>query len=108
MHDLTPEARARLDAIAARHGVSPDAALALLRAMAVGRGVMAQFDHPIRGWEGALQSAYIDHYEEEEGILFNSLAIPNGRARIDVAPAAVIVACTRCTEPPPPQRRRCG
>jgi hypothetical protein len=52
MHDLSPEARARLDAIAARHGVSPDAALALLRAMAVGRGVMAQFNHPELGGMG--------------------------------------------------------
>lgn len=40
--------------------------------------VMAFFDKPVRGWEGALQSAYVDHYEKEEGILFNSLAIPNG------------------------------
>jgi choline dehydrogenase-like flavoprotein len=40
--------------------------------------VMARFDQPVRGWEGALQSAYVDHYEEAEGILFNSLYIPNG------------------------------
>lgn len=40
--------------------------------------VMAFFDQPVRGWEGALQSAYIDHYEKDEGILFNSLFIPNG------------------------------
>jgi len=40
--------------------------------------VMAHFDQPVRGWEGSLQSAYIDHYEESEGILFNSLYIPNG------------------------------
>lgn len=40
--------------------------------------VMAYFDDPVRGWEGALQSAYIDHYEESEGMLFNSLSIPNG------------------------------
>jgi choline dehydrogenase-like flavoprotein len=40
--------------------------------------VMAIFDEPVRGWEGALQSAYIDHYEKDEGILFNSLFIPNG------------------------------
>src|SRR5215213_9076019 len=52
MHDLSPEARARLDAIAARHGVSPDAALALVRAMAAGRGVMAQFNHPELGGMG--------------------------------------------------------
>jgi hypothetical protein len=52
MHDLTPKARARLDAIAARHGVSPDAALALLRAIEVGQGVMAQFNHPELGGMG--------------------------------------------------------
>ncbi len=40
--------------------------------------VMAFYDEAVRGWEGALQSAYIDRYEEEEGILFNSLSIPNG------------------------------
>ena len=52
MQNLTPEARARLDAIAARHGVSPDAALALLRAIDVGQGVMAQFNHPELGGMG--------------------------------------------------------
>ena len=52
MQDLTPEVRARLDAIAARHGVSPDAALALLRAIEVGQGVMAQFNHPELGGMG--------------------------------------------------------
>lgn len=52
MQDLTTEARARLDAIAARHGVSPDAALALLRAIEVGQGVMAQFNHPELGGMG--------------------------------------------------------
>ena len=52
MKDLTPETRARLDAIAARHGVSPDAALALLRAIEVGQGVMAQFNHPELGGMG--------------------------------------------------------
>ena len=49
----SPPRRARvLRPIAARHGVSPDAALALLRAMAVGKGVMAQFDHPELGGMG--------------------------------------------------------
>ena len=52
MQDLTPEARARLDAIAARHGVSSDAALALLRAIELGQGVMAQFNHPELGGMG--------------------------------------------------------
>lgn len=40
--------------------------------------VMARFDEPVRSWEGSLQSAYVDHYEKDEGILFNSLSIPNG------------------------------
>lgn len=52
MQDLTPEARRRLDDIAARHGVSSDAALILLRALAAGNGVMAQFSHPELGGIG--------------------------------------------------------
>jgi choline dehydrogenase-like flavoprotein len=38
--------------------------------------VMGRFDEPVRGWEGALQSAY--HLDEEEGVLFNSVFVPNG------------------------------
>ncbi|TGD98214.1 SHOCT domain-containing protein [Methylobacterium nonmethylotrophicum] len=41
-----------LDAIAARHGVSPDAARHLLDALARGHGRMAQFDHPDLGGMG--------------------------------------------------------
>ncbi|MEN0073743.1 MAG: SHOCT domain-containing protein, partial [Paracraurococcus sp.] len=52
MQDLTPEARQRLDAIAARHGVSTDAAATLLRALAQGGGTMAQFSHPELGGMG--------------------------------------------------------
>lgn len=52
LQDLSPEARKRLDEIANRHGVSLDAALALLRALAVGRGAMAQFNHPELGGMG--------------------------------------------------------
>lgn len=52
LQDLSPEARKRLDEIANRHGVSLDAALALLRAIAVGRGAMAQFNHPELGGMG--------------------------------------------------------
>ncbi len=32
----------------------------------------------MKGWEGALQSAYGDQYEQSEGILFNSVFVPNG------------------------------
>lgn len=40
--------------------------------------VMARFDHAVRGWEGALQSAYSSHYEEADGMLLNSVFIPPG------------------------------
>ncbi|MFT3838269.1 MAG: GMC family oxidoreductase [Myxococcaceae bacterium] len=40
--------------------------------------VMGRFDEPVRGWEGALQSAYGDQYEKSEGLLFNSVFVPNG------------------------------
>ncbi len=52
MQDLTPAARQRLDDIAARHGVSVDAAATLLRALAAGGGTMAQFSHPELGGMG--------------------------------------------------------
>jgi choline dehydrogenase-like flavoprotein len=39
--------------------------------------VIARFDEPVRGWEGALQSAYSDHWEDE-GMILNSVWIPNG------------------------------
>jgi hypothetical protein len=52
MQELTPEGRRALDAIAQRHGVSADAALTLLRAVAAGGGRMAQFSHPDLGGMG--------------------------------------------------------
>jgi hypothetical protein len=52
MQDLTPEAGRSLEEIAGRHGVSRDAALTLLRALAVGGGTMAQFSHPELGGMG--------------------------------------------------------
>lgn len=39
--------------------------------------VIARFDRPVRGWEGALQSAYSEHYDED-GMLLNSVFVPNG------------------------------
>jgi hypothetical protein len=52
MQELTQEGRRALDDIALRHGVSPDAALTLLRAVAAGGGTMAQFSHPELGGMG--------------------------------------------------------
>jgi hypothetical protein len=52
MTDLTPEGAAALSAVAARHGVSQDAALHLLVAVSNGGGTMAQFSHPELGGMG--------------------------------------------------------
>ncbi|MDO9710453.1 SHOCT domain-containing protein [Paracraurococcus lichenis] len=52
MQDLTDTARRRLEEIAARQGVSPEAAGTLLRALAAGGGSMAQFSHPELGGMG--------------------------------------------------------
>ena len=52
MRDLTPTARQRIDDIAARNGVSPDAVATLLRAISNGGGSMAQFSHPEFGGMG--------------------------------------------------------
>ncbi|TDH59535.1 SHOCT domain-containing protein [Dankookia rubra] len=52
MQELTPAAQQRVADIAARNGVSQDAALTLLRAVADGGGGMAQFSHPEFGGMG--------------------------------------------------------
>ena len=52
MMELTPEGRRVVDELAQRHGVSSDAVLTLLRALAVGNGTMAQFSHPELGGTG--------------------------------------------------------
>src|SRR5690349_14265822 len=52
MVDLTDQERQEVAAIAQRHGVSEQAALALLAALDRGGGGMAQFDHPDLGGSG--------------------------------------------------------
>ena len=52
MQTLTQAGQQALDAIAARYGVSTDAALHLLQALARGNGTMAQFNHPDLGGGG--------------------------------------------------------
>ncbi len=52
MPQLTPEGLRTVTEIAARHGVSVDAALALLGALAEGHGRQAQFNHPDLGGMG--------------------------------------------------------
>jgi hypothetical protein len=49
---LTEEGRRIVDEIAARHGVSDDAVLTLLSALAAGHGAQAQFSHPDLGGMG--------------------------------------------------------
>ncbi len=52
MQNLTPEGLRIVTDIAARHGVSVEAALTLLGALARGHGVQAQFNHPDLGGMG--------------------------------------------------------
>ena len=52
MMELTPEGRRVVDELAQRHGVSSDAVLTLLRAVAAGNGTGAQFSHPELGGMG--------------------------------------------------------
>lgn len=52
MDNLTDKGRAALEAAAARQGFSPDAARAMLDALAAGRGTQAQFSHPELGGMG--------------------------------------------------------
>jgi len=52
MPKLTPEGQRIVTDIAARHGVSVEAALTLLGAIARGHGVQAQFNHPDLGGMG--------------------------------------------------------
>ena len=52
MQNLTPEGLRRVSEAAERHGVSLDAAVALLGALADGNGRQAQFNHPDLGGMG--------------------------------------------------------
>src|ERR671912_1503035 len=52
MPELTPEGQNIVAQVAQRHGVSADAVLTLLRALAAGHGTMAQFNHPDFGGMG--------------------------------------------------------
>lgn len=52
MPQLTEDGRRAVDEIAARHGVSADAALTLLTALVAGHGTQAQFSHPELGGMG--------------------------------------------------------
>ena len=52
MLELTPEGRRQVEDVAQRHGVSVDAVLTLLAAVAAGNGTSAQFSHPELGGMG--------------------------------------------------------
>lgn len=52
MQGLTREGRALVDDLARRHSLSPDAVATFLRALVMGQGRMAQFDHPALGGMG--------------------------------------------------------
>jgi hypothetical protein len=52
MQELTEEGRRVVDEVAARHGMSADAVLTMLRALTIGNGMQAQFSHPELGGMG--------------------------------------------------------
>jgi hypothetical protein len=52
MHELSSEGRKIVDDLARRHGVGSDAVAALLRALDLGNGAQAQFNHPDLGGMG--------------------------------------------------------
>ena len=52
MYDLAPEGLRTMEDVARRNGVSLDAAVTLLRALAQGHGTQAQFNHPDLGGMG--------------------------------------------------------
>ena len=52
MQELSSEGRKIVDDLARRHGVASDAVAALLRALALGNGAQAQFNHPDLGGMG--------------------------------------------------------
>jgi hypothetical protein len=52
MQNLTPEGLRIVNEVAQRHGVSPDAVITLLDALAQGNGYQAQFNHPDLGGMG--------------------------------------------------------
>ena len=52
MQVLTPEGRQMIEGVAQRDGVSTDAAVTLLTALAAGQGTQAQFSHPELGGMG--------------------------------------------------------
>ena len=52
MQDLTPQGRQAVEDAARRHGVGVDAVLTLLRALRIGGGSLAQFNHPELGGMG--------------------------------------------------------
>src|SRR5271165_4415925 len=52
MQDLTEAGKQKINDLAQRYGVSPDAVMAMLQALVHGNGMMAQFNHPDLGGSG--------------------------------------------------------
>src|ERR1700704_5137680 len=52
MQQLTPQGLQKINELAQRHSVSPDAVMTLLHALVNGHGMMAQFEHGELGGKG--------------------------------------------------------
>ena len=93
MAELTEAMRAALAALAARHGVSPEAAQALLRAVAAGGGGMAQFNHPELGGPGQWMAGGLTMV----GDMFN----PALRGKVEALAQAAAALLREATAPAP-------
>ena len=93
MAELTEGMRAALAALAARHGVSPEAAQALLRAVAEGGGRMAQFSHPELGGPGQWMAGGLTMV----GDMFN----PALRGKVEALAQAAAALLREATGPGP-------
>jgi hypothetical protein len=114
MQELTPEGQRLIEDIAQRHKVSADAALTLLRALVVGHGGMAQFNHPELGgmgqWTQGGMTMVGDMFNQGLKARVDALctelasllrAQPSGIAAAPAQPRA-------CLLPGEPRRQKCG
>ena len=93
MAELTEGMRAALAALAERHGVSSEAAQALLRAVAEGGGRMAQFSHPELGGPGQWMAGGLTMV----GDMFN----PALRGKVEALAQAAAALLREATGPGP-------
>ena len=93
MQNLTPEGLRMVAGAAERHGVSLDAAVALLGALAEGNGRQAQFNHPDLGGMG--------QWSEGGMIMVGDMFNHDLKARVDALGNDLPAFCTANRRSPP-------